>query len=40
MRERGRGGPAVASGSFVSTITGVVGFCSFLGIATLWFGLK
>jgi magnesium transporter len=32
--------PAVASGTFVTTITDVVGFFSFLGIATLWFGLK
>lgn len=31
--------PAVASGAFVTTITDVVGFFSFLGIATLWFGL-
>ncbi|MFL5070738.1 MAG: magnesium transporter [Xanthobacteraceae bacterium] len=32
--------PAVSSGPFVTTITDVVGFFSFLGIATLWFGLK
>jgi magnesium transporter len=32
--------PAVASGTFVTTVTDVVGFFSFLGIATLWFGLK
>lgn len=32
--------PAVASGTFVTTVTDVVGFLSFLGIATLWFGLK
>jgi magnesium transporter len=32
--------PAVASGPFVTTITDVVGFFSFLGIATLWFGLR
>jgi magnesium transporter len=32
--------PAVSSGPFVTTITDVVGFLSFLGIATLWFGLK
>src|SRR4051812_309786 len=38
--ERGRADPAVASGTFVTTITDVVGFFSFLGIATLWFGLK
>jgi magnesium transporter len=31
--------PAVASGPFVTTITDVVGFFAFLGIATLWFGL-
>ena len=32
--------PALSSGPFVTTITDVVGFFSFLGIATLWFGLK
>jgi magnesium transporter len=32
--------PAVASGAFVTTVTDVVGFFSFLGIATLWFGLR
>lgn len=32
--------PAIASGPFVTTVTDVVGFLSFLGIATLWFGLK
>lgn len=31
--------PAVSSGPFVTTITDVVGFLSFLGIATVWFGL-
>lgn len=31
--------PAVASGAFVTTVTDVVGFYSFLGIATLWFRL-
>ncbi len=31
--------PAVASGVFVSTVTDVVGFFSFLGLAALWFGL-
>jgi magnesium transporter len=30
--------PALASGPFVTTVTDVVGFFSFLGIATLWFG--
>jgi magnesium transporter len=38
--ERMRADPAVASGTFVTTVTDVVGFFSFLGIATLWFGLK
>jgi magnesium transporter len=38
--ERLRYDPAVASGVFVTTVTDVVGFFSFLGIATLWFGLK
>jgi magnesium transporter len=32
--------PAVASSPFVTTVTDIVGFFSFLGIATLWFGLK
>lgn len=31
--------PAVASGPFVTTVTDVVGFFAFLGIATIWFGL-
>jgi magnesium transporter len=31
--------PAVSSGAFVTTVTDVVGYSSFLGIATLWFGL-
>ena len=31
--------PAVSSGPFVTTVTDVVGFFSFLGIASLWFGL-
>jgi magnesium transporter len=30
--------PAVSSGTFVTTVTDVVGFFVFLGIATLWFG--
>ncbi|MEA2879982.1 MAG: magnesium transporter [Hyphomicrobiales bacterium] len=38
--ERFKFDPAVASGVFVTTVTDVVGFFSFLGIATLWFGLK
>jgi magnesium transporter len=32
--------PAISSGVFVTTVTDVVGFFSFLSIATLWFGLK
>jgi len=32
--------PALASGPFVTTVTDVVGFFSFLGIATVWFGLR
>ena len=31
--------PAVSSGVFVTTVTDVVGFFAFLGIATLWFRL-
>ena len=31
--------PAVASGPFVTTVTDMVGFFAFLGVATLWFGL-
>ncbi|WP_026606055.1 magnesium transporter [Methylocapsa acidiphila] len=31
--------PAVSSSAFVTTVTDVVGYGSFLGIATLWFGL-
>jgi magnesium transporter len=38
--ERFNADPAVSSGVFVTTVTDVVGFFSFLGIATLWFGLK
>jgi magnesium transporter len=32
--------PAVASSPFVTTVTDVVGFFSFLSIATIWFGLR
>jgi magnesium transporter len=32
--------PAVASSPFVTTVTDIVGFFSFLSIATLWFGLR
>lgn len=31
--------PAVSSGPFVTTVTDVVGFFAFLGIASLWFGI-
>lgn len=31
--------PAVSSGVFVSTVTDVVGFFAFLGLAAFWFGL-
>jgi magnesium transporter len=37
--EKFRADPAVSSGVFVTTVTDVVGFFSFLGIATLWFKL-
>ena len=36
--ERFRVDPAVSSGAFVTTVTDVVGYFSFLGIATLCFG--
>src|SRR5262245_32518388 len=32
--------PAVASSPFVTTVTDVVGFFSFLSIASFWFGLR
>jgi magnesium transporter len=32
--------PAVSSGPFVTTVTDVIGFLAFLGIATLWFHLQ
>jgi magnesium transporter len=37
--ERFRADPAVSSGVFVTTVTDVVGFFAFLGIASLWFSL-
>jgi magnesium transporter len=37
--ERAGVDPAVASGPLVTTVTDVVGFLAFLGIATLWFRL-
>ncbi len=40
LLERMKADPAVASGTFVTTVTDVVGFFSFLGIATMWFGLN
>jgi magnesium transporter len=30
--------PAIASGTFVTTVTDVVGFFAFLGLAALWLG--
>nr|WP_244639332.1 magnesium transporter [Aureimonas endophytica] len=32
--------PAIASGAFVTTVTDVIGFFAFLGIAAWWFGLS
>jgi magnesium transporter len=40
LLEKFNADPAVSSGVFVTTITDVVGFFAFLGIATLWFGLR
>jgi magnesium transporter len=37
--DRVKADPAIASAVFVTTITDVVGFFAFLGIAGLWFGL-
>ena len=31
--------PALSSGTFVTTVTDIVGFFAFLGVATFWFGL-
>jgi magnesium transporter len=31
--------PAIASSVFVTTVTDVIGFFAFLGLAGLWFGL-
>ena len=39
MLHRFRMDPAVSSGAFVTTVTDVVGFGSFLGFATVWSGL-
>jgi magnesium transporter len=40
LLDKVRADPAVASGTFVTTVTDVVGFFAFMGIATYWFGLK
>ncbi len=37
--ERLKADPAIASAVFVTTVTDVIGFFAFLGIAGLWFGL-
>jgi len=37
--DRLKADPAVASGVFLTTVTDTVGFFSFLGLATWWFGL-
>jgi len=37
--DRARIDPAVASGPFVTTVTDIVGFFAFLGVASLWFGI-
>ncbi len=37
--ERYGADPALSSGPFVTTVTDIVGFFAFLGVATLWFGL-
>jgi magnesium transporter len=37
--EKAKVDPALASGPFVTTVTDLVGFFAFLGVATVWFGL-
>jgi magnesium transporter len=37
--DRFKADPAISSAVFVTTVTDVVGFFAFLGIAGLWFGL-
>ena len=37
--ERAGADPAIASSVFVTTVTDVVGFFAFLGLAAWWFGL-
>jgi magnesium transporter len=39
LLERYKVDPAVSSSAFVTTVTDVVGYASFLGIASLWFSL-
>jgi magnesium transporter len=39
LLERMKVDPAVSSSAFVTTVTDVVGYASFLTIATIWFGL-
>ena len=39
MLDKFKADPAIASAVFVTTITDMVGFFAFLGIAGLWFGL-
>jgi magnesium transporter len=38
LLDRAKVDPALASGPFVTTVTDIVGFFAFLGVATLWFG--
>ncbi len=38
--QRARIDPALASGPFVTTVTDLVGFFAFLGVATIWLGLR
>ena len=37
--DRLKADPAIASGVFVTTVTDVVGFFAFLGLAAIWFGI-
>ena len=39
LLNRFRINPAVSRSAFVTTVTGVVGYGSFTGIATMWFEL-
>jgi magnesium transporter len=38
--EKAKIDPALASGPFVTTVTDMVGFFAFLGVATIWLGLR